>query len=237
MDAGTGDEADATACRERRRVRRRRRRPAQSLRQRDGRRNWAYAYEMPIAGRLAADEHHVYATTIDNSVHGHAFNGHRTWHKLLAFRVVDGMFSDSGSVFVPQSNGEIRIFLAKDGTRAGRLNSSPAEATVIGGLVAGGSGDQLRMAITTRALADRLTTYKRTGLPPSPLRARRVERPCFCRCPVGVPDSFAQAPRALLNPFGRRRRKRQADELPFLPGHEERAPGDIDHASGDCERQ
>jgi outer membrane protein assembly factor BamB len=136
-----------------------------SLRQRDGRENWAYRLEMPIAGQLASDERHVYAATIDNSVHAHTFNGHQAWHQLLAARVVDGMFSDSGFVFVPQSNGEIRIFLAKGGFRAGRLTAPPQDASVIGGLVAGGAGDQLRMAMTVSAGSQLVvTTYRRTGL-------------------------------------------------------------------------
>ncbi|MEO6221904.1 MAG: PQQ-binding-like beta-propeller repeat protein [Vicinamibacterales bacterium] len=159
-----------------------------SVRQRDGRLNWAYSYNMPIAGRLAVDDRHIYATTIDNSVHAHSFNGHQTWHKLLAFRVVDGMFSDSGSVFVPQSNGEIRMYLAKDGTRAGRLNSSPQGATVVGGLVVGGSGDQLRMAVTASAASGiALTTYRRTGLAAVPAKAAPRGTPLLLTLPGGRP--------------------------------------------------
>ena len=177
-----------------------------SLRQRDGRMNWAYDLEMPIAGGLASDERHVYATTIDNSVHAHTFNGHQAWHQLLAFRVVDGMFSDSGSVFVPQSNGEIRIFLAKDGKRAGRLNAAPEEATVIGGLVAGGTGDQLRMAMTVSAGSQlTVTTYRRTGL----ARGARYERAAWDAAVVVAARwasliASAQAPRAFANAFRRR---------------------------------
>ena len=159
-----------------------------SLRPRDGRINWAYAYNMPLAGQLASDQRHVYATTIDNSVHAHGFNGHRTWHKLLAFRVVNGMFSDSGSVFVPQSTGEVRIFLAKDGTRAGRLNAPSEEAAVIGGMVAGGAGDHLRMAMTV-SLGSRLslTTYRRTGLGAVPATAAPPGAALLLTLPGGRP--------------------------------------------------
>ena len=159
-----------------------------SLRQRDGHENWRYALEMSIAGRLAFDERHVYATTIDNSVHAHAFNGHQRWHKPLAFRVVDGMFSDSGSVFVPQSNGEIRIFVAKDGTRAGRLNTSPEDAGVIGGLVAGGAAEQLRMAMTVSAGSQlTVTTYRRTGLAAVPATSAPQGTPLLLSLPGGRP--------------------------------------------------
>jgi outer membrane protein assembly factor BamB len=159
-----------------------------SLRQRDGRVNWAYKLEMSIVGRLASDERHVYATTIDNSVHAHSFNGHQACHQLLAFRVVDGMFSDSGRVYVPQSNGEIRIYLAKDGRRAGRLNASPAEATAIGGLAAGGTGDQLQMAMTVSAGSQlTVTTYRRTGLGAVPATSAPPGTPLLLSLPGGRP--------------------------------------------------
>jgi outer membrane protein assembly factor BamB len=159
-----------------------------SLRPRDGRINWAYSYDMPIAGQLASDERHVYATTIDNSVHAHAFNGHRTWHKLLASRVVNGMFSDSGFVFVPQSTGEIRIFLARDGARAGRLSAPSDEAAVVGGMVAGGAGDQLRMAVTV-SVGPRLAlnTYRRTGLGAAPATVAPPGAPLLLALPGGRP--------------------------------------------------
>jgi outer membrane protein assembly factor BamB len=159
-----------------------------SLRQRDGRWNWAYDLEMSIAGGLASDELHVYATTIDNSVHAHSFNGHQAWHQLLASRVIDGMFADSGRVYVPQSNGEIRIYVAKDGKRAGRLNSSPADATAIGGLASGGSGDQLQMGITVSAGSQlTVTTYRRTGLAAVPATSAPPGTPLLLSMPGGRP--------------------------------------------------
>ena len=160
-----------------------------SLQQRDGHVNWTYSYNMSITGRLASDERHVYATTIDNSVHAHAFNGHQRWHQYLAFRVVGGMVSDAGSVFVPQSNGEIRIFLAKNGVRAGRLNASPPKSTVIGGLASGGFGDHLRMALTTTAAGTRiaLTTYRRTGLAAVPATSAPSGTPLLFTLPGGQP--------------------------------------------------
>jgi outer membrane protein assembly factor BamB len=159
-----------------------------SLRQRDGRLNWAYPFAMSIVGRLAFDQQHVYATTIDNSVRAHAFNGHQAWHKPLTFRVVDGMLSDSGSVFVPQSNGEIRIFLAKDGTRAGRLNTAPEDATVIGTMASHGAGDQLRMAITTSAGRElTVATYRRTGLAAVPATGAPPATPLPLSLPGGRP--------------------------------------------------
>lgn len=135
-----------------------------SLRQRDGRINWAYRYNMPIVGQLAVDEWHIYATTIDNSVHAHEFNGHQRWHQLLAGRIVNGMFSDSGTVFVPQSDGEIRMYVAKTGTRAGRIAARP-ESRLVGGLASGGEGAGLWLAVTV-ATGPRitLTTYRRNGL-------------------------------------------------------------------------
>jgi outer membrane protein assembly factor BamB len=159
-----------------------------SIRPRDGRINWAYDLEMPMAGRLASDGQHVYVTTIDNSVHAHAFNGHRIWHQLLAARVVDGMFSDSGRVYVPQSNGEIRIFLANDGKRAGRLPSPSEDAAVIGGLVAGGAGDQLRMAITISAGSQlTMNTYRRTGIAAVPATTPPPGAPLLLSLPGGRP--------------------------------------------------
>lgn len=136
-----------------------------SLRYRDGRHNWSYPFGMAVVGRLAADSRHVYATTIDNSVRAHTFNGHQHWRQPLAARVVDGLLADAGTVFVPQSNGEIRMYLAERGTKSGRVVASPTDAVVLGGLVAAGSGNDLRMAITTSA-ASRLTVtaYRRTGL-------------------------------------------------------------------------
>jgi outer membrane protein assembly factor BamB len=159
-----------------------------SLRQRDGRLNWAYPFAMSIVGRLAFDQKNVYATTIDNTVRAHAFNGHQVWHKPLTFRVIDGMLSDAGGVFVPQSNGEIRIFLAKDGTRAGRLNTAPEDATVIGALAAHGAGDQLRMAITTSAGSQlTVTTYRRTGLAAVPATSGPPATPLLLSLPGGRP--------------------------------------------------
>ena len=159
-----------------------------SLRHRDGRLNWAYPFAMPIVGRLAFDQKNVYATTIDNTVRAHAFNGHQVWHMPLAFRVIDGMVSDSGSVFVPQSNGEIRIFLAKGGTRAGRLNPAPEDATVIGSLAASGAGEQLRMAIATSATPQlTVTAYRRTGLAAVPATSAPPGTPLLLTLPGGRP--------------------------------------------------
>ena len=159
-----------------------------SLRHRDGRLNWAYSFAMPIVGRLAFDQKNVYATTIDNTVRAHAFNGHQVWHMPLTFRVIDGMISDSGSVFVPQSNGEIRIFLARNGTRAGRLNPAPEDATAIGALAASGAGDQLRMAIATSATPQlTVTTYRRTGLAAVPATSAPPGTPLLLTLPGGRP--------------------------------------------------
>jgi len=136
-----------------------------SLRQRDGRVNWVYRFGMPIVGRLSADSQHVYLTTLDNSVHAHTFNGHRAWHQLLASRVVDGVFADAGTVFVPQSNGEVRMFVASGGMKAGRLSAPKESANVIGGLVSGGAGQQLRMALITSVASQlAVNTYRRPGL-------------------------------------------------------------------------
>lgn len=140
-----------------------------NLRQRDGGIKWQYGFGMPIIGRLASDDRHVYATTIDNSVHAHSFNGHQAWHKLLVSRVVDGLFADSGTVFVPQSNGEIRMFLVERGARAGRLAPPRAEGNVIGGLTSGGTGNGLRLAITSSVASEfSLTTYRRAGFGATP---------------------------------------------------------------------
>ena len=159
-----------------------------SLRQRDGRLNWAYPFAMPIVGRLAFDQENVYATTIDNTVRAHAFNGHQVWHQFLTFRVIDGMLSDAGTVFVPQSNGEIRIFLAKDGTRAGRLNTAPEDATVLGALAVHGAGEQLRMAIATSTAPQlTVTTYRRTGLAAVPATSAPPGTPLLLMLPGGRP--------------------------------------------------
>lgn len=159
-----------------------------SLRQQDGRMNWAYSYGMAIVGRLAADAHHVFVTTIDNSVHAHAFNGNRTWHQLLGTRVVDGLFADTGHVFVPQSNGEIRLFVADRGTRAGRLSAPRQDANVLGALVAAGSGNGLRMAMTTSG-GSRLTVraYRRPGLGTRPATSGPPGLPLGMSRPVGHP--------------------------------------------------
>lgn len=149
-----------------------------SLRQREGGINWQYRFGMPIVGQLASDERHVYAATLDNSVHAHSFNGHQAWHKLLVSRVVEGLFSDSGNVFVPQSNGEIRMFLVNGGARSGRLAPPRTEGNVIGGLASAGTGNGLRLAITSSVASEfSLTTYQRAGFgttpatsgPPGPL--------------------------------------------------------------------
>jgi hypothetical protein len=98
------------------------------------------------------------------------------------------MFSDSGRVYVPQANGEIRIYLAKDGRRAGRLNASPAEATAIGGLAAGGTGDQLQMAMTVSAGSQlTVTTYRRTGLGAVPATSAPPGTPLLLSLPGGRP--------------------------------------------------
>lgn len=136
-----------------------------ALRQRDGRQEWAYDLKMDVVGRLAADAKHVYVTTLDNSVRAHAFNGHQRWRKEVASRIVDGLLVDSDRVFVPQSDGTIQIYTA-DGARAGRLSTPAKQTSVLGAMVAAGSGNGLRMALTTSA-GSRLTvvTYKPTGLP------------------------------------------------------------------------
>lgn len=159
-----------------------------SLRQRDGGVKWVYRFGMSIVGRLASDERHVYATTIDNSVHAHTFNGHQAWHKLVASRVVDGLFADAGSVFVPQSNGEIRMFLAELGARAGRLPSPSGEANVIGSLASGGTGNELRIAITT-SVQSRLsvTSYRRAGFGAVPATSGPPGTPLELSRPGGRP--------------------------------------------------
>ena len=157
-----------------------------SLRYRDGKENWKYRLEITIVGRLAADNEQVYATTIDNSVHAHSFNGHRAWRQGLAARVVDGLYSDSGSVFVPMSNGEVRIFLARGGRRAGRIAAAPADATVLGGLVASGVADRLQMAITMSAGSELIvTTFRRTGLAAVPATAAPPSTPLLLSRPGG----------------------------------------------------
>jgi outer membrane protein assembly factor BamB len=157
-----------------------------SLRPRDGHQNWEYKLEITIVGRLAADNEHVYATTIDNSVQAHSFNGHRAWHRLLASRVVDGLYVDSGMVFVPQSNGAIQLYLARDGARAGRVTAPPAEATVLGGLVAFGVGDRLQMALTMSAGSElKLTTFRRTGLAAVPATAAPPSTELLLTRPTG----------------------------------------------------
>jgi outer membrane protein assembly factor BamB len=159
-----------------------------SVRHGDGRLNWSYAFHMPIVGRLAVDARHVYAATIDNTIHAHSFNGHQAWHKLLAARVIDGLLSDSGMVFVPQSTGDIRIFLAKGGARAGRLNATPANATVVGALIASGSGPDLRLALTAEAGAQiELTTYRRTGIAAVPASEAPPSTPLELTRPGGHP--------------------------------------------------
>ena len=157
-----------------------------SLRHRDGKENWKYRLEMTIVGRLAADADHVYVTTIDNFVSAHAFNGHRAWHKSLAARVVDGLYSDSGAVFVPQSNGEIRMFLARNGNRAGRLYGGTEESAVLGGLVARGAGDRLQLALTLSTGSQLLvTTFRRTGLAAVPATAAPPSTPLLLSLPGG----------------------------------------------------
>lgn len=158
-----------------------------SFRPSDGKENWKYRLEITIVGRLAVDNEHVYATTIDNSVHAHAFNGHRAWHQLLAARVVDGLYADSGNVFVPMSNGEVRIFLARGGRRAGRITAAPAEATVLGGLVASGAADRLQMALTMSAGSELIvTTFRRTGLAAVPATAAPPSTPLILSRPGGL---------------------------------------------------
>ena len=135
------------------------------LRQRDGRQEWDYLFGMAVVGRLAVDDRHIYATTIDNSVRGHAFNGHQKWRQVVDARVVDGLIADAGRIFVPQSNGEIRIFTSA-GEKAGRLPGAAEDASVLGGLASSGGGSRLRMAITNSAASElTVTAYQPTGLP------------------------------------------------------------------------
>jgi len=159
-----------------------------SVRYKDGRQNWAYSFGMPIVGRLAADARHVYVATVDNSIRAHTFNGHQHWRQPLAARVVDGLFADSGSVFVPQSNGEIRMFLAERGSRSGRVGPAPGETIVLGGLVSSGSGNSLRMALTTSAAARLMvTTFRRTGLGATPAASGPPGTPLELVRPGGRP--------------------------------------------------
>lgn len=137
-----------------------------SLQQRTGRVAWAYRLDMPVAGRIASDAGHVFVTTIDNSVRAHDYRGHQAWRQPVAGRIVDGLLADGGRVFVPQSNGEIRLFLADAGTRAGRLAAPAGDAIATGGLRTSGSGATLRLALTRAESSGRLvTTYQRSGLP------------------------------------------------------------------------
>jgi outer membrane protein assembly factor BamB len=137
-----------------------------SLQRRNGRVAWSYRLDMPVAGRIASDAGHVYVTTIDNSVRAHDYRGHQVWRQSVAGRIVDGLFADGGRVFVPQSDGEIRIFLADAGTRAGRLAAPAGNAIATGGLKTSGSGATLRLALTRAEPSARsVTTYQRTGLP------------------------------------------------------------------------
>ncbi len=136
-----------------------------SLHQRNGTIEWDYPFRMAIVGRLAADGQNVYASTIDNAVRAHAFNGNQRWRMPVASRIVDGLFVDAGSVFVPQSSGEVRMFLAAGGNRSGRLVAPSAAANVTGALASAGTGQDLRMAITTSAGSSQtVIAYRRTGL-------------------------------------------------------------------------
>ncbi len=139
-----------------------------SLQQRDGRLLWSYRLDMPVAGRIAVDAARVYVATIDNSVRAHDYRGHQVWRQALPppGRVVDGLFTDSGRVYVPQSNGEIRIFLAETGLKSGRVIAPPGDATVTAGLAAIGDGPTLRLALTrSEASARSVTLYQRVGIP------------------------------------------------------------------------
>lgn len=136
-----------------------------SLHPRHGRIVWSYRLDMMVAGRIAIDADHVYVTTIDNSVRAHDYRGHQVWRQSVAGRIVDGLFVDGGRVFVPQSDGEIRIFLAGKGTRAGRLPITPGDAIATGGLKTSGTGQSLRLVLTRSEISDRsVTLYQPTGL-------------------------------------------------------------------------
>jgi len=136
-----------------------------SLHPRNGRIAWSYRLDMMVAGRIAVDADHVYVTTIDNSVRAHDYRGHQVWRQSVAGRIVDGLFVDGGRVFVPQSDGEIRIFLTGDGRRAGRLPIPQGDAIATGGLKTSGAGDTLRLVLTRSEVSDRsVTLYQRAGL-------------------------------------------------------------------------
>jgi hypothetical protein len=157
-----------------------------SLDQDDGDEEWKYRLDMPVAGRLAADDKYIYVTTVDNSLRAHDYRGHQAWRRTVQARIVDGLFADGARVYVPQSNGEIQIFLGdRDGTLAGKL-APPVQAIATGGLQTLGSGATVRFVLTQAEQSNRAVSLFQTGGIPVTVATSAPGVPVVLR-PPGVP--------------------------------------------------
>jgi hypothetical protein len=137
-----------------------------SYRQSNGSQRWSYAVEMPVVSRLAADQHHIYLATLDNSVRAHGTNGHLMWKHKLDARVVEGLTADGAHVLVPQSDGTVRFLLTATGQRAGQIGAPGADARGATAMATAGYGATLRVArLTVSDSARRIDTFARQTLP------------------------------------------------------------------------
>jgi outer membrane protein assembly factor BamB len=89
----------------------------------DGEREWQRVrLGAVVRGRPAADDHHVYVTSMDNTLRAYRWtNGALLWHPPVPFRPTTGPTLIDSVVVVAGSAAELRAFAASNGQAAGQI--------------------------------------------------------------------------------------------------------------------
>jgi outer membrane protein assembly factor BamB len=93
------------------------------LRASDGERDWQRVrLGAVVRGRPAADDHHVYVTSMDNTLRAYRrANGALLWHPAVPFRPTTGPTVIGSVVLVAGSAAELRAFAVSNGQPAGQI--------------------------------------------------------------------------------------------------------------------
>jgi outer membrane protein assembly factor BamB len=87
----------------------------------DGRLEWKTRLGAVLRGRPAADDRHVFVTSMDNTLRAYDRSGALRWHPSVPYRPTTGPVIVASSVVVPGNAAELRAFEAATGKPAGKI--------------------------------------------------------------------------------------------------------------------
>jgi outer membrane protein assembly factor BamB len=122
------------------------------LRASDGERDWQRVrLGAVLRGRPAADDQHIYVTSMDNTLRAYRrSNGALLWHPAVPFRPTTGPTLIGSVVLVAGSDAELRAFAASNGQPAGQIT---LEEPLVMPPAFGHSGDAAVMSAFTGTLS------------------------------------------------------------------------------------